>query len=104
MPERVLDVVAEDPEKQHVAEDVLPARVHEHAGEHALVPGQRVEPGREVARPVDRARVEAVAEHVRVQLPEPDEEVRDDQPHRDVRGRAAGDAVAEGKHRATAAV
>ena len=37
--ERVLDVVAEDPEEEHVAEDVLPARVHEHRREHALVPG-----------------------------------------------------------------
>ena len=30
----VLDVVAEDPEEQHVAEQVQPAAVEEHAGEH----------------------------------------------------------------------
>ena len=31
--ERVLDVVAEDPEEEHVAEEVLPAAVHEHRRE-----------------------------------------------------------------------
>ena len=40
--ERVLDVVAEDPEEEHVEPDVLPARVHEHPGEDALVPGERM--------------------------------------------------------------
>ena len=109
MPKRILDVVAEDPEEEHVAEDVPPVRVHEHPGEYALVPGQCVESGREVARPVERAWVVAVAEHVDghawvLQLPEPDEEVRDDEPDSDVRRRPARDAVAEGKHRAAARV
>jgi hypothetical protein len=104
VPERVLDVVAEDPEEEHVAEDVRPAGVHEHPREDALVPGQGVEAGRKVAGPVERARVVAVAEHVDrharpAQLPEPDEEVRNDQADRDVRGRATWDAVAQGKHR-----
>src|SRR5206468_1930349 len=40
-PERILDVVAEDPEEEHVPEDVEPARMHEHRAEGAL-------PGREV--------------------------------------------------------
>ena len=49
-------------------EDVLPARVHEHPGEDALVPRQRVddERHRHVARAADRARVVAVAEDVDV--------------------------------------
>ena len=68
LPERVLDVVAEDPEEEHVAEDVLPARVHEHRGEDALVPRQRMDRDRhrDVARALDRARVVAVLEDVHV--------------------------------------
>src|SRR5205823_13214612 len=50
--ERVLDVVAEDPEEQHVPEDVEPAAVHEHARERAVVPGKRVPRGGENARPL----------------------------------------------------
>jgi hypothetical protein len=37
VPERVLDVLAEDGEEEHVAEDVVPASVHEHRGE-PLIP------------------------------------------------------------------
>ena len=40
VPEGVLDVVAEDPEEEHVAGDVEPAGVQEHRREDALVPGQ----------------------------------------------------------------
>ena len=42
VPHRVLDVVAEDPEKEHVPEQVAPARVHEHAGEHGLEAENRI--------------------------------------------------------------
>ena len=42
MPHRVLDVVAEDPEKEHVPEHVAPARVQEHAREHRLDAEDRV--------------------------------------------------------------
>ena len=34
MPHGIFDVVAEDPEKEHVARDVADALVHEHAREH----------------------------------------------------------------------
>ena len=103
--QRVLDVVPEDPEEEHVAEDVLPARVHEHPGEDALPPGQRVhrERRRHVARALESARVVAVAKHVDVdarlrQLPEPDESIRDDQPHCDDREAPGRDVVAERDH------
>ena len=36
--ERVLDVLAEDGEEEHVAEDVVPAAVHEHRGDPADAP------------------------------------------------------------------
>ena len=104
--ERVFDVVPEDPEKEHVAEDVLPACVHEHPGEDALVPGQRMddEVDGHVARAADGARVVAVLEDVDVdarlrELPEPDDEVRDDDPDRDDRERLGRDVVAEWQHR-----
>ena len=41
VPERVLDVLAEDGEEEHVAEDVAPAPVHEHRGEPADRPRLR---------------------------------------------------------------
>src|SRR5579864_3655555 len=101
--DRVLDVVSEDPEEEHVPEDVLPARVHEHAGEDALVPRQGMEARRQVARPLYRARVEAVAGDVDVdagarKLPEPDQEARDDQADGDVREASGGDVVLEWNH------
>ena len=34
MAEAVLDVVAEDPQEQHVAEEMQPAAMHEHGGEN----------------------------------------------------------------------
>src|SRR6185369_3752617 len=37
MAQTILDVVAEDPEKQHVARDVREAAVHEHRGEERQV-------------------------------------------------------------------
>ena len=39
--EAVLDIVAEDPQKQHVAEEMQPAAMHEHGGENGDdVPGR----------------------------------------------------------------
>jgi hypothetical protein len=35
-PTLVLDVVAEDPQVQHVAEEMQPATVHEHAGRDGM--------------------------------------------------------------------
>jgi hypothetical protein len=37
-PERVLDVLAEDRQEQHVAEDVIPAGMHEHRRDPANTP------------------------------------------------------------------
>src|SRR5438094_7802328 len=63
--ERILDVVAEDPEEEHVAEDVEPACVHEHRRERALPPGQVMAEDvpadlDRTARPLDGAWVVAV--------------------------------------------
>src|SRR5437588_697475 len=54
---RVFDVVAEDPQKEHVAGDVEDRAVHEHGGEHGL-------PGREGVLGGDpvSCQLEAVAE------------------------------------------
>ena len=41
----VLDVVAEDPEEQHVEDDVQPAAVHEHAGKRRQPPRSQVPGG-----------------------------------------------------------
>ena len=53
--ERVLDVLAEDREEEHVAEDVAPASVHEHRGEPADRPTARG-PGRRCRRCRGRTR------------------------------------------------
>src|SRR5262245_4262242 len=75
--ERVLDVLPEHSEEEHVPEDVIPAPVHEHRGEPADLPRF----GR-VAGPVERARVERSVRHRRVEVrqlvEEPDREVRRD--------------------------
>ena len=42
MPEAVLDVVAEDPQVEHVAAEVQPAAVHEHGGENGRDVGSRI--------------------------------------------------------------
>src|SRR5215218_7558633 len=46
MPHGVLDVVAEDPEEEHVAADVEPTAVEEHRGQER----KEVVPGRDLAR------------------------------------------------------
>ena len=63
--ERVLDVVPEDPEEQHVAEQVEPVGVHEHGRERGDRPGLADLP----ARVLDLARV--VRELVRRELRSP---------------------------------
>jgi hypothetical protein len=86
VPVGVLDVLPEDGEEQHVAEDVIPAAVHEHRSDPAHTPGLRP-----VARVVDRAGVEGRVVDGRVQVrqlvEDPDREVRHDQ--RDVHPREA---------------
>ena len=86
VPERVLDVLAEDGEEEHVAEQVIPARVHEHRGEPADAPRL----GRSAAG-VDRARVERRVADSAVEMGKlvehPDGDIRGDQ--RDVHDREA---------------
>ena len=55
VPEAVLDVVAEDPEVEHVPDDVGPAAVQEHA-ERARKPSVRVEGGERAPRPTPSGR------------------------------------------------
>ena len=79
--------------------------VHEHRGERALVPGQLVHRReRREARAAERARVVAVVEDLarrrRPPLPEPDDDVRHDQPHGDERERPRRDVVLERQHAA----
>ena len=107
--ERVLDVVPEDPEEEHVPAEVEPAPVHEHRGEDALEPGEVVHlGGRRDARALERTRVEAVAEHVEVDrrsghLPEPDGAVHRDQPDGDDGEAPRRDVVLERKQLAAGA-
>jgi hypothetical protein len=85
-PEGVLDVLAEDHEKQHVAEDVVPAAMQEHSGDPAHAP--RLRP---MAGAVNGARIERGLEDRRVEvrelIEEPHREIGDDQ--RDVDDREA---------------
>ena len=96
--ERVLDVVAEDPEEEHVAEQVHPAAVQEHRrerGQEPALPDRR-------ARALDLARVVAELVDRALQVGElvedPDEHVRDDQRDRDERERPRRHVVAERQH------
>jgi len=92
----VLDVVPEDPEKQHVSKDVEPGRVQEHAREDPFRPGE-VADSQAGARPADGARIERVAvdsRPARRELPEPDGKIGCDQPIGDD-GEAPGRDVVE---------
>jgi NADPH-dependent FMN reductase len=60
---RVLDVLAEHGQEQHVAEDVVPAAMHEHCGEPADPPRLRA-----IARAVHGARIERRVVDGRVQV------------------------------------
>jgi hypothetical protein len=100
--ERVLDVLAEDRKEEHVAEEVLPAAVHEHGRQRADRPGQ----GR-MAGVVHVARVEGRLRdrpsEVGELVDDPDGKIRRDQ--RDVHDRkaACGQSVREREHRASSA-
>jgi hypothetical protein len=97
--EGVFDVVAEDPEEEHVAEQMLEARVHEHRAEGGDVP----------VLPDDRTRVVHLARVVgelvhrslrhrrdaAVLVQEVEEDVRDDQPDRHDREAGGRDVVLE---------
>src|SRR5204862_7451030 len=96
--ERVLDVLAEDREEQHVAEDVVPAAVHEDRGQPAEAPGLGA-----VARAVDGARVERGVEDRRAQVrqlvEDPHREVGREERDVDDREAPRRDAVGERDHR-----
>jgi hypothetical protein len=98
--ERVLDVLAEDREEEHVADEVIPASVHEHRGEPAENPRQgRLACVRHVAgvegRLLDRA------SEVRELVEDPDGEVRRDQRTGHDREAACWQPVGERQHRSS---
>ena len=101
--ERVLDVVAEDPQEEHVEADVRPAGVHEHRREDAPVPRDlRLERVAD-AGAVELAGVVAVVDDVGIDgcagdLPEPHEHVDHDDPDCDDRERPRRDVVAKREH------
>ena len=94
VPEAVLDVVAEDPQVEHVAAEVQPAAVHEHGAENGRDVGSRIvreAPGHECPFLDEPVAV--------LQLEQEDEHVDDDEDEGDVRRRAPhGIVVAERKH------
>jgi len=92
VPHGVFDVVAEDPEIQHVPADVREARVHEHRDEEGLDADGRIaeEP---------RGNELQVVPHHPVQLAEKDQYVRRDEGVVDERDGARREVVAERKHR-----
>ncbi len=102
MTHRVLDVVAEDPEKEHVPEQMAPARVHEHAGEHGLEAEDRIveearrhqgpHAGLEPARPGGGAQG-------RRRLDDEESDVRSDQRVVDEREDARRETIADRKER-----
>ena len=91
MPEAVLDVVAEDPQVDHVPEDVHPAAVEELA--------------REDRRPPEPRRDQRVRHHELLEqrtrqrdLVQEHQSIDDDEADRDDRDRARRDDVAEREH------
>ena len=105
-PEPRLDVVAEDPEIEHVADDVQPSAVQEHVRHERHERRERPCAGGQVAaeaRPVERVAIEERAERARrplqVEDVDPDDDVHEEQQpvHR---GRALGRlGVGERDHR-----
>jgi hypothetical protein len=101
--ERVFDVVPEDPEEEHVAEQVAPAGVQEQRGEDRRRPvlsdlGAAVlDLARVVGEIVDRRREAGISACVLVE--DEGEHVRGDEPDRDDREMPSGDVVPEGDHR-----
>ena len=96
--ERVLDVVPEDPEEEHVPDDVRPAPVREHRREDVRRP--RVADA--VAGSLRLAGEETELEHGLLEVghlvEEPDRCVDRDQPDRDEREPTRADVVVEGEH------
>ena len=100
-PHRVLDVVAEDPEEEHVPDDVQPASVHEHRGQPRDVPVVADGgPGRAGAD--DLARLVGVLDDRAVEIgqlvEDPDREVDRDQRDRDDGERPRRDVVLDREH------
>ncbi len=98
MPERVLDVLAEDREEEHVAEDVVPAAVHEHRGEPADPPRLGAPAGVVDGARVERRVVDGRFE-VRQLVEDPDREVGRDQRDVDDREPSRVESVGERQHR-----
>ena len=92
--ETILDIVAEDPQEQHVAEQMHPAAVQEHRGEDGIGIGcrrigeARRDEGKLLDEPVARGELDQEHDHV-----ERDEDDRDDR-----HGAALRVVVAQWKH------
>ena len=95
MPEAVLDIVAEYPQEQHVAEQMHPAAMHEHRREHGGGIGGRVSENCRDERPFDD---EGIALG---KLQEKNQHIEADQHEGDAGGRAPLPiVVADRKHEA----
>src|SRR3990170_2081194 len=98
MPETVLDIVAENPQEEHVAEEMEPAAMHEHCSEdrHPVETGA----GRK-ARRDERPRFDELV--ARAELDQEHEHVEGDESESDERNDAAqAIVVADGEHAAQA--
>jgi hypothetical protein len=90
MPHRVLDIVAEDPQEQHVAAQVQPAAVQEHRGDERQLGRHQNHPRRQRPLAGDHRRYGAqrvddpVLRRAEAQLPQEGDDARRDQRHRDV--------------------
>ena len=96
-PKCVLDVLTEDRQEQHVAEDVIPAGVHEHGRDPADTPRYA-----QVAGAIDIARIKRRSVNRRIPIrqlvEQKDREVRDDQRDVDDREPAGRNAIGERDH------
>jgi hypothetical protein len=95
--ERVLDVLPEYDEEEHVAEDVVPASVQEHRRDPTDAPGFRAAAGMGNRAGVERG-VEDRRSQVWKLVEQPDPEIRDDQRHIHERKATGGDPVGERQH------
>jgi len=71
----VLDVVAEDPEEEHVPKEVRPASMEEDARDESVVPRPSENPARYYSETVEREKEVVVSTH---RLPDEDHEAGDD--------------------------
>ena len=88
MSERIFDVISENPQKQHIADQVEPAAVQKHAGQHSRPRRHHVQMGCQMRRAEQHRRDHAEAEQdlvlVLPELPQkgadtqPDQEIIDD--------------------------